>query len=111
MKKYPNDLFFIGFLTNIVKYFFLVIPGIVLLIFGFWNRTSFIIGLGLLSIVIVVSFVEQIKIKNAIETSDNPNFKEIKDAIRSDNWRENVTNIVNHKIADHNTNIEKDETE
>lgn len=110
MKKYPKDLFWIGFLTNVVRYFFLVIPGIVLIIFGIWHRLSFNIGLGLLSIVIVISFVEQIKIKNEIESSDNPNFEEFKNAILSDNWRKNVMDIVDRKIANDEDISEKDES-
>lgn len=109
-KKYPKDLFWIGFLTNFVRYFFLVIPGIVLIIFGIWNRLSFNIGLGLLSIVIAISFVEQIKIKNEIESSDNPNFEEFKNAILSDNWRKNVMDIVDRKIANDEDISEKDES-
>lgn len=100
-KKYPKDLFWIGFITNIFgRFFFLFFPTVVLLIIGIWNKTCLVIGVFLLLIDVIVSFIEQIRIRKATLESNNPNFDEFQEAILSDNWRDNIKDIVDEKIED-----------
>lgn len=97
-KKYPVSLFVIGFILNITKNFFLLIPAIILLIIGIWVKLCLKIGLILLIIDIILSFVEQIRIMLTTLNSSNPNFSEFQNAILSDNWKDNIMNLVEEKI-------------
>lgn len=99
MKKrdYSNSLFWSGFFLNIIKRFYITIPAIILLIIGIWFKPCLYIGIALAVIVLVLSLIEQLSIKKAFQTSDNPNFEEFADASSSDNWNEEVIKLVNEK--------------
>ena len=104
-KKYPVSLFVIGVLMNLTKNFFLFFPSIVLLIVGIWVRWCFFVGIALLLLDVIISLIEQIRIRSATINSDNPNFKEWQDAILSSDWKNNVMDLTESKIDD--TNDEK----
>ncbi len=106
-RNYPISLFVIGFLMNLTKNFFLLFPGLIFLIIGIWVNWCFVVGLVLLLVDVLLSFVEQTKIRNATINSDNPNFKEWQDAILSSDWKENVQNLVEENI-ENNTNESDD---
>lgn len=82
-RRYPLRLFFIGFMMNLLAHFFwLFIPGIVLLIVGIWVPWSLYAGLALLGIDIIASFIEQMGIRRAMLTeSDNEQFRKFQDAV------------------------------
>lgn len=97
--KYPTDLFIIGFISNIFgRFFFLFFPAVILLIIGVWIKSCIIIGLVLLTLDIILSFVEQLRIRKATLSSDNPNFTEFQDLILSNDWKNNIINMVEDKI-------------
>ena len=96
--KYPAGLFWIGFLLNMTKNFFLLFPAILLLILGIFFEKCLLIGLALLILDIAVSFIQQIQIRNATLNSDNPNFREWQDAILSPEWKENITDLLGSKM-------------
>lgn len=101
MKKYPQSLFWIGFITNVVgRFFFLFFPALILLFIGIWVKECLIIGLSLLTIDIILSLIEQLRIRKTTLENDNPNFTEFQDAILSPDWRENIKNIVEERIDD-----------
>ena len=79
-RKYPTRLFIIGFITNILFHFFwLFIPCIILLIVGIFVKPCLYIGLALLLIDILLSLIEQFRIRQAfLEESDNPDFEYFK---------------------------------
>ena len=96
-KRYPFSLFLIGFITNILFHFFwLFIPSIILLIVGIWVDWCLYVGLALLGIDIIASFIEQTKIRQAmLSDSDNEQFCKFQDAISKDgNSFENIKNFV-----------------
>ena len=114
-RKYPTSLFTIGFITNILFHFFwLFIPCIILLIVGIFVKPCLYIGLVLLLIDILLSLIEQFRIRQAfLEESDNPDFQAFQDALSKDgNWRDNVGEILNQKISDSQNEIKShDESE
>ena len=100
-RKYPIGLFITGFITNILFHFFwLSIPCLILLIVGIFVKPCLYIGLAVLLLDIVLSLIEQIRIRKAfLAESDNPDFKEFQDALSKDgDWRENMGEFLNQKI-------------
>lgn len=96
-KQYPLSLFLFGFLLNILFHFFwLFIPSVILLIAAIWVDWCLYAGLTLLGIDIIVSFIEQMKIRQAmLSDSDNEQFCKFQDAISKDgNNFENIKNFV-----------------
>ena len=97
--KYPTSLFWIGFLINLIgKFYYLFLPSVILLIFGIRNKTCLYIGLPLLLIDIIISFIYQFVLRNAVLKSDNPDFEEFQDTILSPDWKDNIQGIVEYKI-------------
>lgn len=105
-KKYPISLFLIGFILNLIKNFFLLVPGLFLLFWGIWIEWCFIAGSSLLILDIVFSFFEQIQIRNTTINSDNPNFQEWQDAILSPDWKNNI-----HDLIDKKTDLNEEDNE
>lgn len=103
-RKYPTNLFIIGFLMNITKNFLLFFPAIILLIVGIWSKWCLVSGLVLLGIDVIVSLVEQIQIRNVTLRSDDPNFEEWQDAILSSEWQKNIRDLTKSKIEENITN-------
>ena len=114
-RKYPTSLFIIGFITNILFHFFwLFIPCIILLIVGIFVKPCLYIGLALLLIDILLSLIEQFRIRQAfLEESDNPDFRAFQDALSKDGkWRDNIGEFFNQKISDPQNEIQShDESE
>ena len=114
-RKYPTSLLVIGFITNIVFHFFwLFVPSIILLIIGLFSKTCLNIGSALLFLDIILSLIEQIRIRQTcLKESDNPDFKELQDALSKDgNWVENIGELVERKRADsQNENRDDNENE
>lgn len=109
-KKYPIGLFIFGFLLNLIKNYYLLIPGIILAIIGIWIKTSLLIGVSLLIIDIILAFSEQIYLKKACDISDNPNFQPVKDAIMDKNWRKSIIELVEHKIKEYELEDNQEKT-
>ena len=114
-RKYPTSLFIIGFITNILFHFFwLFIPCIILLIVGIFVKPCLYVGLALLLIDILLSLIEQFRIRQAfLKESDNPDFQAFQDALSKDgNWRDNIGELLNQKMSDHQNEIKShDESE
>ena len=103
-RRYHWKLFWIGFMMNLTKNFLLLLPSIVLCIIGIWIRYLLYIGLVLFAIDIVVSFIEQWRIKQTVENSTNPNFAPWADLMSKDHWDEKIIKAVNEKTESQNTN-------
>ncbi len=99
-RHYNRNLFWAGFLINLFRLFFIVIPALILVIVGIWVRPCLFIGLGLLAIALIIAFIQQLAIKRTAETSDNPNFEPFAEAMCSDDWREKIDELVNERIKD-----------
>ena len=96
-KRYPFSLFLIGFIINFLFHFFwLFIPSVILLIVGIWVDWCLYAGLALLGIDIILSFVEQLKIRQTmLSDSDNEQFSQFQDAVSRDgNVFENIKSFV-----------------
>lgn len=60
---------------------FLFIPGTVLCVVGIWSQTYLYVGLAVLGLDLILSIVEQVRIRNAaVGQSENPDFNEMMDA-------------------------------
>ena len=114
-RKYPTSLFIIGFITNMVFHFFwLFIPCIILLIVGIFVKPCLYVGLALLLTDILLSLIEQFRIRQAVLIkSDNPDFQAFQDALSKDgNWRDNIGELLSQKMSDPQNEIKSyDESE
>lgn len=111
-RKYPTSLFVVGFITNILFHFFwLFVPSIIFLIIGIFVDWCLYVGLSLLIIDIIASFVEQMKIRNTmLSDSDNEQFRKFQDAISQDgNVFENIRNFVGNSAEE--ISVDEDEIE
>lgn len=100
-RKYPLSLFVAGFLMNMITHFFVLFAlAIIFIIVGFFVGLCTEVGLILLLLDVVLSLVEQLKIRRTIlEDSDDPNFREFQDIFAKDgNWKDNVIESVNERI-------------
>ena len=102
-RKYPTSLFIIGFITNILFHFFwLFIPCIILLIVGIFVKPCLYIGLALLLIDILLSLIEQFRIRQAFQNALS----------KDGNWRDNIGELLNQKMSDPQNEIKShDESE
>ena len=111
-RKYPTSLFVFGFLTNILfRFFWLFLPGIILLIVGIFVKPCLYVGLALLLIAVLLSLVEQFSLRQAfLEESDNPDFRAFQDALSKDgNWKDNIDELLSQKISDPQNEINSDD--
>ncbi len=103
-RKYPAKFFWLFVLTNFLFHFFyLSVPGVILCIAGFWNPGCLRLGLAVLGADLVLSILEQLRIRNAaVRESENPEFNELMDAFCNeglDGFRE----ILDQKIEEGQT--------
>ncbi len=120
-RKYPISLFIFGFVMNIVfRFWVLFVLGIVFSIVGIFVKSFVNIGLATLLLDVVLSFVEQMRLRQTfLEESDDSDFETFKDMVSKDgNWMENVREFLNDKISNpdnafkpDNENEENDEDE
>ena len=101
-RKYPTKMFWFFVLTNFLFHFFyLSVPGIILCIVGIWVKSCLWIGLAILGLDVILSIIEQLRIRKAAVTpSDNPEFNELMDAFCGPDGLESVRKIVDAKIGD-----------
>lgn len=81
---------------------------------GIFVDVCLYIGLAFLLIDIILSLMLQLRIRQVfLEKNDNTDFKEFQDALSQDgNWKDNIFELVNQKIADYQNEIElNDENE
>ena len=100
-RKYPAKMFWFFVLTNFLFHFFyLSLPGIILCIVGIWIRSCLWIGLAILLLDLILSIIEQLRIrKAAITTSDNPDFNAFMDAFCGPEGLAAVKKLADEKIA------------
>lgn len=100
-KKYPASLFWMGFLMNfILKYIFLLLPALVLMIVGIWVKVCLVVGLVLLALDLLLSLVEQLCLRSAALRSQDTGFKDFQDVILSKDWDDNIRKIVEEKVRE-----------
>lgn len=98
-RKYPTKMFWFFVLTNFLFHFFyLSVPGIILSIVGIWVKSCRQIGLVILGLDLILSIIEQLRIRKAALTpSDNPEFNEFMDAFCGPNGLDAVRKLVDEK--------------
>ena len=99
-RKYPAKMFWFFVFTNFLFHFFyLSVPGIILCIVGIWVKSCLWIGLAILGLDVILSIIEQLRIRKAAVTpSDNPEFNELMDAFCSPDGLDAVRKIVDEKV-------------
>lgn len=98
-RKYPTKMFWLYVLANFLLHFlYLFIPGIVLCIVGIWVRFCLWIGLAILGLDMILSIIEQLRIRKvAITPSDNSDFNELMDAFCGPDNLDTVRKVVDKK--------------
>ena len=98
-RKYPTKMFWFFVITTfLVHFFYLSIPGIILCIIGIWVKSCLWIGLVILGLDVVLSIIEQLRIRRAaLRTSNNPEFNELMDAFCSPGGLEAFGKVWNGK--------------
>ncbi|MBQ9743724.1 MAG: hypothetical protein IJW19_01215 [Clostridia bacterium] len=113
--RYPWSLFFAGLIINIITHIYLFVPGAAFLAVGLFIGKDFLkaIGLALVLAVFLVCLIDQIRIRNGVINSDNPNFEEWRNAMMSPHWRKNITDMLDKKMQDENniTELEDEDDE
>ena len=99
-RKYPTKMFWFFVLTDFLFHFFyLSVPGIILCIVGIWVKSCLWIGLAILGLDMILSIIEQLRIRKAAVTpSDNPEFNELMDAFCSPGGHEAFGKVLDEKI-------------
>lgn len=99
-REYPQKMFWLFVLTNFLFHFFyLSVPGIILCIVGIWIKTCLYIGCAVLGLDLILSIVEQPRIRNAaVSHSENPDFNELMDAFCSPDGLQAVGKVLDEKI-------------
>ena len=110
-RRYPPDLFWFGYISNVVFHFFwLFWPSIVLILIGIFVKPCMYVALALLVLDLIISFIDQMLIRRAfLQDSDNPDFRAFQDALSKDgDWRENIQEIIEGKIQKFEENNKND---
>lgn len=110
-RKYPWDLFVIGVITNMLfHYFWLALPCFICSIAGIFVEPLGPVALVLFLIDLILSIIEQIKIRDAfMKDSDNPDFQKFQDFLsRDSDWLKNTKDFIERNIEN---NDDKDEDE
>ena len=110
-KKYPTSLFIIGFFTNIfLRFSWLFILSVILLITGIFFAPCLCAGLAVLLVDIVLSLIDQLRIRRTFLTeNDSPDFREFQDALSKEgNLKDNIDDYLAEKISDDQNKIKTD---
>lgn len=99
-EKYSATFFIVGIILNMIKHFYLLLPGIIAMIVGIWFSAVLFLGIGLVTLDLCFSVVGQFQNKKVLESSENPQVKEVNKAIHSKDWRRNVIDLVETRIKE-----------
>ncbi len=106
MKKYPISLFIGGFVLNaVVKFFYLFLPALILIVIGIWVKVCLFIGLALMVTDFIVSLIYQLLLRKSALESDDGEFSQFQDAMFSPDWKDNVKNAVEEKIQNYDNSV------
>ncbi len=81
-------------MQNVARKFLLILAAIVLAVAGIRVRGCLYGALGILALVLIWSFAQQLPIKYTVEHSDNPNFAPFAQAMTSENWKDAFAQAV-----------------
>jgi hypothetical protein len=108
-RKYPTGMFWFFVLTNLVFHFFyLFVPGVVLCVVGIWVKACLQIGLAILLLDLVLSIVEQLRIRRAAITSTHPDVIKLMDLMNGPDGLHGVKKWADERITE-STPVNTDE--
>lgn len=108
-KKYPISLFVMGVVMDLLKNFMLLLLALIFLVIGIGVQWCLELGLGLLVLNVVISFVQQIQIRNTTLSSEDPDFGQWQEAMLSPDWMQNIKEMTESKIREHNEEAKEEE--
>ena len=99
-RRYPAKLFYWGILMDFLFHFiYLSVPGVILCIIGIWSKICLWIGLGVLCLDLILTVVEQLRIRKAALTpSDNLDFNQMMEALTGPGGLEAFGEVLDEKI-------------
>ena len=113
-RKYPFRLFVMGLLMNmLLRYSWLLIPGVILVVVGKWISVCLYIGLALLIADVTLSFYDQMLIrKTMLSDSENEVFRGFQEAVSKDGSGFGYINdLINNAVAGSAVDEEQDTEE
>ena len=96
-----GNWFLIGFILNFFKNCFLNILMLLMLFLGIWFKPCLMVGLVLLGVNIILSFILQLRLKRAIKTFDNSvneDARKFGEILKDDDWMQKTRNYTEDKI-------------
>ncbi len=100
-RKYPTKMFWFFVLTNFLFHFFyLSLPGMILCFIGIWVKSCLKIGLVILFIDLILSIIEQMRIRKAALTSTHPDVMELMDVLNGPEGIHGVKEWTDKRIAE-----------
>ena len=97
--KYPIKFFVFGFFLDFfMRHFYLFLPAAVFAIIGIFAPWAVVVSTALILLDIVLSLFSQIQIMHTLTHDDDPNCAPWRNAIRSENWEENVRELTEEQI-------------
>ena len=108
-RNYPVKWFWFFVLNHFVFHFFyLSLPGSILCIIGIWRKPCLWIGLAILGLTVILSIIEQLRIRKAALTqSDNPFFNEVMDAFCGPDGMNAAKKVFDEKILSSHSSEEE----
>ena len=113
-RKYPFRLFVMGLLMNmLLRYSWLLIPGVILVVVGKWISVCLYIGLALLVADVTLSFYDQMLIrKTMLSDSENEVFRGYQETVSKDgSGFEYINDLINNAVAGSAVDEEQDTEE
>lgn len=92
--KYPAGLFWLGFLMYIVSDVLLFSVSVIMLVTGIWYEWALYVGIVLSCINVIYSFIQQIRLRNALNKSGDTDREKWKSAILSRRWLKKVDEVL-----------------
>ena len=89
-----------GILLNIIQKIPLILIAAVIGIIGVWFRPCLFVSTGIVAVVLIWSFVEQLVLKHSVEHNDDPRFNSLTNAMMSDDWRKEMKDLAEEHTKD-----------
>ena len=108
--QYPVKFFVFGFFLDFfVRHFYLFLPAVVFAIVGIFAPWAVIASIVLLILDLLLSMFSQMQIMHTLTHDDDPNFAPWRNAMRSENWEENVRSLTEEQIKNSESDDEDDD--
>lgn len=92
--KYPAGLFWLGFLMYIVSDVLLFSVSVIMLVTGIWHEWALYMGIVLFGINVIYSFIQQLRLRRALNKSGDTDHAKWKTAMLSKRWLKKVDEVL-----------------